>query len=157
MEKPTNIEESKKMIILVADDDEDDQLFTKEAFDESKLNIEIRFVNDGLELLDYLKQRNKYANPESCPRPSLILLDLNMPKMDGREALKEIKTDETLKMIPVVALTTSKAEQDVLKTYELGINSFITKPVSIADFIEIASTLGHYWLEIVQLPQKYKK
>lgn len=157
MEKSTNIENSNKMIILVADDDEDDQLFTKEAFDESKLEVEIRFVNDGLELLDYLKHRNKYANPDSSPRPSLILLDLNMPKMDGREALKEIKTDETLKMIPVVALTTSKAEQDVLKTYELGINSFITKPVSIKDFTEIASTLGHYWLEIVQLPQKYKK
>lgn len=157
MEKPTNLDNTNKMVILVADDDEDDQLFTKEAFDESKLSIDMRFVNDGLELLDYLKQRNKYANPDESPRPSLILLDLNMPKMDGREALKEIKNDETLRMIPVVALTTSKAEKDVLKTYELGINSFITKPVTIDDFIEIASTLGHYWLEIVQLPQQHKK
>lgn len=154
MEKPTNLDITNKMVILVADDDEDDQLFTKEAFEESKLDIDMRFVNDGLELLDYLKQRNKYANPDTCPRPALILLDLNMPKMDGREALREIKHDETLRMIPVVALTTSKAEKDVLKTYELGINSFITKPVTIDDFIEIASTLGHYWLEIVQLPQK---
>ncbi len=147
----------KKLVILVADDDEDDQLFTKEAFEESKLSVDIRFVNDGLELLDYLKQHNKYNNPDDCPSPSLILLDLNMPKMDGREALKEIKSDADLKTIPVVALTTSKAEQDVLKTYELGINSFITKPVAIAEFIEIARTLGHYWLDIVQLPQNIKK
>jgi CheY-like chemotaxis protein len=147
----------KKIVILVADDDEDDQLFTREAFEESKLSVDIRFVNDGLELLDYLKQQNKYADPLDCPSPSLILLDLNMPKMDGREALKEIKSDTTLKTIPVVALTTSKAEQDVLRTYELGINSFITKPVAIGDFIEIAKTLGHYWLDIVQLPQTLKK
>jgi CheY-like chemotaxis protein len=147
----------KKLVILVADDDEDDQLFTREAFDESKLSVDIRFVNDGLELLDYLKQQNKYSDPADCPSPSLILLDLNMPKMDGREALKEIKSDSSLKTIPVVALTTSKAEQDVLRTYELGINSFITKPVAIGDFIEIARTLGHYWLDIVQLPQILKK
>lgn len=147
----------KKLVILVADDDEDDQLFTREAFEESKLLVDIRFVNDGLELLDYLKQQNKYTNPDDCPSPSLILLDLNMPKMDGREALKEIKSDTALKTIPVVALTTSKAEQDVLKTYELGINSFITKPVAIGEFIEIARTLGHYWLDIVQLPQNSKK
>jgi CheY-like chemotaxis protein len=147
----------RKLVILVADDDEDDQLFTKEAFEESKLSVEIKFVNDGLELLDYLKQKNKYANPADCPSPSLILLDLNMPKMDGREALKEIKSDASLKTIPVVALTTSKAEQDVLRTYELGINSFITKPVAIGEFIEIAQTLGHYWLDIVQLPQTSKK
>ncbi|MER0439172.1 response regulator [Emticicia sp. W12TSBA100-4] len=147
----------KKLVILVADDDEDDQLFTKEAFEESKLLVDIRFVNDGLELLDYLKQQSKYANSEDFPKPALILLDLNMPKMDGREALKVIKSDSKLKLIPVVALTTSKAEQDVLKTYELGINSFITKPVTIADFIEIAQTLGHYWLDIVQLPQNPKK
>lgn len=147
----------KKIVILVADDDEDDQLFTREAFEESKMSVDIRFVNDGLELLDYLKQKNKYANSDDCPSPSLILLDLNMPKMDGREALKEIKSDAVLKTIPVVALTTSKAEQDVLKTYELGINSFITKPVAIGEFIEIARTLGHYWLDIVQLPQTLKK
>lgn len=147
----------KKLVILVADDDEDDQLFTREAFEESKMSVDIRFVNDGLELLDYLKQKNKYVNPDDCPSPSLILLDLNMPKMDGREALKEIKSDAVLKTIPVVALTTSKAEQDVLKTYELGINSFITKPVAIGEFIEIARTLGHYWLDIVQLPQTSKK
>ncbi|CAH0996048.1 Response regulator rcp1 [Emticicia aquatica] len=148
-----NIRDINKMLILVADDDEDDQLFTKEAFYESKLHVEIHFVNNGLELLDYLKK----GNDEKRPMPALILLDLNMPKMDGREALKEIKSNHALKMIPVVALTTSKAEQDILKTYELGINSFITKPVSIADFIEIAQTLGHYWLEIVQLPQNSQK
>lgn len=152
-----NSQEKNKIVILIADDDEDDQLFTREAFEESKMSVDLRFVGDGIELLDYLKQRNKYANPADCPSPSLILLDLNMPKMDGREALKEIKSDQNLRTIPVVALTTSKAEQDVLKTYELGINSFVTKPVAITDFIEIAKTLGHYWLEIVQLPQNQKK
>ncbi|WP_206019700.1 response regulator [Runella sp. SP2] len=145
-----------RALILVAEDDEDDQLFTKEAFEEARSYIDIRFVNDGLELLDYLKKRNKYAEPADAPRPSLILLDLNMPKMDGREALKEIKSDETLRSIPIVALTTSKAEQDVLKTYQLGVNSFITKPVTFTEFTEIARTLGHYWLDIVQLPQNRK-
>ena len=142
----------KKSIILVADDDEDDQLFTKEAFEENEFDIEVKFVNDGLELLDYLKNRNKYSNNDISNRPSLILLDLNMPKMDGREALKEIKSDPELKLIPVVALTTSKAQQDVLKSYELGVNSFITKPVTLNAFLEIARTLGHYWLKVVQLP-----
>jgi CheY-like chemotaxis protein len=143
---------NKSVLILLADDDEDDRMFTKEAFEENHLLNEIRFVNDGVELMDYLKRREKYSNPADSPRPGMILLDLNMPKMDGREALKEIKSDPALRSIPVVVLTTSKAEQDVLQTYDLGVNCFITKPVAFSDFIEVARTLGHYWFDIVQLP-----
>jgi CheY-like chemotaxis protein len=143
---------NKSVLILLADDDEDDRMFTKEAFEENHLLNEIRFVSDGVELLDYLKRREKYANPADSPRPGMILLDLNMPKMDGREALKEIKSDPLLRSIPVVVLTTSKAEQDVLQTYDLGVNCFITKPVAFSDLIEVARTLGHYWFDIVQLP-----
>ncbi len=149
----TEIREARKsVLILIADDDEDDRMFTKEAFEENYLLNEIRFVNDGVELMDYLKRRNKYLNPVDSPRPGIILLDLNMPKMDGREALKEIKSDPSLRSIPVVVLTTSKAEQDVLQTYDLGVNCFITKPVSFGDFIDVARTVGHYWFDIVQLP-----
>lgn len=146
------IQRAKSVLILIADDDEDDRMFTKEAFEENYLLNEIRFVNDGVELIDYLKRRDKYANPADSPRPGIILLDLNMPKMDGREALKEIKSDPLLRSIPVVVLTTSKAEQDVLQTYDLGVNCFITKPVAFTDFIEVTRMLGHYWFDIVQLP-----
>ena len=139
-------------LILIADDDEDDRMFTKEAFDENFKEKEIRFVNDGVDLLDYLRRLNKYADPASSPRPSIILLDLNMPKMDGREALREIKSDPKLRAIPVVILTTSKAEQDVLRTYDMGVNCFITKPVSFTAFVEVTRTIGHYWFDIVKLP-----
>ena len=146
------MKDDKTPIILIAEDDEDDRMFTKEAFDESFVNHEIRFVNDGVELLDYLKRRNKYTDPATSPRPSIILLDLNMPKMDGREALREIKSDPKLRTIPVIILTTSKAEQDIVKTYDLGVNCFITKPVSFTAFLEVTRTLGHYWFDIVKLP-----
>ena len=148
----TEIQKAKSVLILIADDDEDDRMFTKEAFEENYLLNEIRFVNDGVELIDYLKRRDKDTNPADSPRPGIILLDLNMPKMDGREALKEIKSDPLLRSIPVVVLTTSKAEQDVLQTYDLGVNCFITKPVAFSDFIEVTRMLGHYWFDIVQLP-----
>ncbi len=148
----TEIQKAKSVLILIADDDEDDRMFTKEAFEENYLLNEIRFVNDGVELIDYLKRRDKFTNPADSPRPGIILLDLNMPKMDGREALKEIKSDPLLRSIPVVVLTTSKAEQDVLQTYDLGVNCFITKPVAFSDFIEVTRMLGHYWFDIVQLP-----
>jgi CheY-like chemotaxis protein len=146
------MKDDKNPLILIADDDEDDRLFTKEAFDENFKEKEIRFVNDGVDLLDYLRRKNKYADPESSPRPSIILLDLNMPKMDGREALREIKSDPKLRTIPVVILTTSKAEQDVLRTYDMGVNCFITKPVSFTAFVEVTRTIGHYWFDIVKLP-----
>lgn len=138
--------------ILMADDDADDRQMTKEAFEESHLNNDLRFVEDGVELLDYLKRRGKYINPFSAPRPGLILLDLNMPKKDGREALREIKADPRLKSIRVVVLTTSKAEADILRIYDLSAASYITKPVTFAALMEVVRTLGKYWLEIVELP-----
>src|SRR4051812_3387235 len=142
--------------ILMADDDADDRQMTKEAFDESYLNNDLRFVEDGVELLDYLKRRGKYINPFSAPRPGLILLDLNMPKKDGREALREIKADPRLKSIRVVVLTTSAADEDVCRTYQLGAESFITKPVTFSGLVDVIQAMGRYWLEIVELPRGYE-
>jgi CheY-like chemotaxis protein len=144
--------QGKPITILMADDDADDRLMTKEAFEESKLANDLRFVEDGVELLDYLKRRGKYADPATSPRPGLILLDLNMPKKDGREALREIKADPKLKSIRIVILTTSKAEEDIYRTYDLSAASYITKPVTFASMAEVVKVLGKYWLEIVALP-----
>ena len=138
--------------ILMAEDDADDRQMTKEAFDESRLNNDLRFVCDGVELMDYLLRRGKYSDPASSPRPGLILLDLNMPKKDGREALRDIKADPQLKNIRVVVLTTSKAEEDIFRTYDLGAASYITKPVTFSALAAIVKTMGKYWLEIVELP-----
>ena len=143
---------SKPITILMADDDADDRLMTKEAFEESRLANDLRFVEDGVELMDYLQRRGKYRDPATSPRPGLILLDLNMPKKDGREALKEIKADPNLKCLRIVVLTTSKAEEDIYRTYNLGAASYITKPVTFAGMAEVIKTVGKYWLEIVELP-----
>ena len=140
--------------ILMADDDADDRQMTKEAFEESRLANDLRFVEDGEELLDYLKRRGKYAEPGSAPRPGLILLDLNMPRKDGREALVEIKADPDLRRIRVVILTTSKAEEDILRSYDLSAASYITKPVTFESLVEVVRALGKYWLEIVELPDR---
>ncbi len=148
MEKP-----KESVVILMADDDEDDCLMAREALEEARICNELRFVKDGEELMDYLRREGRYADPSSSPRPGLILLDLNMPRKDGREALKEIKTDPDLRRIPVVVLTTSKAEEDILKTYDLGVNSFITKPVTFEGLVQVMKTLAEYWLEIVSIPQ----
>lgn len=137
--------------ILMADDDADDRMLAKDAFDENHLNNEIRFVEDGEELMDYLLRRGDYADPETSPRPGIILLDLNMPRKDGREALAEIKADSSLKRIPVVVLTTSKAEEDLFRTYELGVSSYITKPVTFEGLVEVIGTFGQYWFELVEL------
>src|SRR5687767_11522 len=142
----------KPITILMADDDPDDRQLTKEAFEEARLANDLRFVEDGVELLDYLNRRGKYADPATSPRPGLILLDLNMPKKDGREALEEIKRDPKLKNIRVVVMTTSKAEEDILRTYDLGASSYVTKPVTFAALVDVIQTLGKYWLEIVELP-----
>lgn len=142
----------KPITILMAEDDPDDRQMTKEAFEESHLANDLRFVEDGVELMDYLYRRGKYSDPASSPRPGLILLDLNMPRKDGREALQEIKEDPRLKTIRVVVLTTSKAEEDILRSYDLSAASYITKPVTFAALIEVIRTLGKYWLEIVELP-----
>ena len=140
------------VIILMADDDEDDCMLAREALAESRLANALYLVRDGEELMDYLHQRGKYTDRNLAPRPGLILLDLNMPKKDGREALREIKTDPQLKHIPIVVLTTSKAEEDIYRSYELGANSYITKPVTFASLVEVMRTIGKYWFEIVELP-----
>lgn len=142
----------KPVTILMADDDADDRALTKEAFEEAKLANDLRFVEDGEELMDYLNRRGKYADPASSPLPGLILLDLNMPRKDGREALKEIKADVRFKHIRIVVLTTSKAETDILRSYNLSAASYITKPVTFDALVDVVRTLGKYWLEIVELP-----
>lgn len=141
----------REVVILIADDDADDRLMAKEALEENRLKNDVRFVVDGEDLMNYLHRRGKYAEADA-PRPGIILLDLNMPKMDGREALKEIKSDPELRHIPVVVLTTSKAEEDIYRTYDLGVNSFITKPVSFSALAEVMKLLAKYWFEIVELP-----
>ena len=138
--------------ILMADDDPDDRLMAKEALDEARLSNGIHFVEDGEELMDYLHCRGKYADNGNAPKPGLILLDLNMPKKDGREALREIKDDPELRRIPIVILTTSKADEDIYKTYDLGVNSFITKPVSFEGLVDVMKALSKYWFQIVRLP-----
>jgi CheY-like chemotaxis protein len=138
--------------ILMADDDDDDCMLTQEALAESRLANELHIVKDGEELMDYLYYRGRYTEPSSAPRPGLILLDLNMPKKDGREALREIKSDPELKIIPVIVLTTSRADEDIYRTYDLGANSFIIKPVTFASLVEVMKTIGKYWFEIVELP-----
>ncbi len=145
------------IIILMADDDEDDILLTHKALQKGKLLNTLYSVQDGEELLDYLFQRGNYTNPASSPRPGLILLDLNMPKKDGREALKEIKSHPDLQDIPIVVFTTSKAEEDIYRSYKLGVNSFITKPVTFENMIEVMQALGKYWFEVVTLPADTRK
>lgn len=137
--------------ILVADDDADDRKLTQEAFEESRLANDLRFVEDGEELLDYLHQRGKYAGKD-VPLPGLILLDLNMPRKDGREALQEIKADPRLRNIRIIIMTTSKAEQDIVRSYSLSAASYITKPVTFEQLVDVVKTIGKYWLQIVELP-----
>ena len=145
---------TKPITILLADDDADDRLLTQEAFEESRLRNVLEMVDDGEELMDYLYGRGRYVGADAKPRPNLILLDLNMPRKDGREALKEIKSCPELRNIPVVVLTTSKAEEDILRTYDLGVNSFIVKPVTFDGMVEVLKTIGKYWFEIVELPRE---
>ncbi|MCE3296009.1 MAG: response regulator [Crocinitomicaceae bacterium] len=143
---------SKSIEILIADDDHEDQMLILDALKESNLKNRIRCVDNGEELLAYLRNEGKYADRQEYPTPGIVLLDLNMPKKDGREALKEIKADPNLKNIPIIILTTSGAESDILKTYDLGANSFITKPVTFSAMVETMSALKKYWFEIVELP-----
>jgi CheY-like chemotaxis protein len=138
--------------ILMAEDDEDDRMMTRDALEEGRAGGELRFVADGEELLQYLRREGPYADPADAPRPGLVLLDLNMPKVDGREALAAIKADPGLRAIPVVILTTSKAEEDIQRCYELGVNSFITKPVTFMGLVETMRAFAVYWLDVVDLP-----
>jgi CheY-like chemotaxis protein len=136
--------------ILMADDDEDDILLTQSALEESHLNNPFFAVRDGEELMDYLLRRNDYSSYTEKPLPGLILLDLNMPKKDGREALEEIKRHEHLRHIPIIIMTTSEAEEDILKSYNLGAASFIVKPITFEGLVKVINVLGMYWFEIVR-------
>jgi two-component system, response regulator len=137
--------------ILMAEDDPDDRMLSQEALKEARLNNELFFVEDGEELMDYLCHRGRFSD-NNAPRPGIILLDLNMPRKDGREALEDIKDDPSLRSIPVIVLTTSKAEEDILRSYDLGVSGYVTKPVTLGELIEVMKTIGHYWFEIVELP-----
>ena len=141
---------SSALEIAIADDDADDRMMVEDAFCESRLANPRRYFEDGEQLLNYLTAVGAGAHSGSLP--ALILLDLNMPRMDGRAVLSRMKADDRLRRIPVVVLTTSKAEEDILRTYDLGVSSFITKPVSFAALVDIVQTITHYWIEIVQLP-----
>lgn len=138
--------------ILIADDDHEDQMLIRDAWAASRLVNDLRFVDDGEQLMDYLQRCGLYADPADSPRPGLVLLDLNMPKKNGLEALKEIKSDPQLQAIPIVVLTSSKEEEDVLSSYALGVSGFITKPVSFQSLVDVIKGVGKYWIEIVELP-----
>ena len=138
--------------IIVADDDADDRLLIGDALKEARLLNDVEFVEDGQELLDCLRGHGRYADNPCTSYPNLVLLDLNMPRKDGREALKEIKEDPELRRIPIVVFTTSKTEEDIFRTYDLGVNSFISKPVRFSDLVDIIATTTSYWLDIVSLP-----
>ncbi len=141
--------------LLLADDDPDDRLLVKDALEETRWTADLRSVEDGVELMDYLRHRGGYADPREAPPPSLILLDLKMPRKSGHQALKEIKEDPNLRQIPVVILTTSRQEQDISRSYRLGVNSFITKPSSFGALVETMKVLERYWFEIVTLPGEH--
>jgi CheY-like chemotaxis protein len=143
-----------RLIVLMADDDEDDQMFAQDAFEESGLPHDITFVNDGEALIDYLNGCLETDEPSRTMLPDLILLDLNMPRKDGREALCEIKAHPKLRHIPVVVLTTSSSDGDVYKSYDIGANSYITKPVTFDSLVEVLDTLGKYWFSVVRLPRE---
>ena len=144
---------SEKIVILLADDDPDDREMTRKALARNRLANNFFAVADGEELMDFLRHQGRFAPPALSPTPGLILLDLNMPKKDGREALAEIKADPVLRRIPVVVVTTSKAEEDIFRTYELGSSSFISKPITFPGLVEMTLVLGQYWFQIVTLPE----
>lgn len=150
MSEPTELE----ICIVLADDDPDDRMLTQRALKKSRLANTLHMVQDGEELMQYLRREGKYEDPEKAPRPGLILLDLNMPRKDGREALREIKSDPALRRIPVVVLTTSEAEQDILRSYDLGVNAFVTKPVTFEGLAHAIRRIGDFWFEIVKLPKE---
>lgn len=147
------IPEVKRMpTVLVAEDDPDDRKLTREAFAAARADLDLRFVEDGQDLLDYLYRREKYAAEGAAPHPDLLLLDLNMPRLDGRAALRQIKADPELRHLRVVVLTTSRASEDVVAAYDISASSYITKPASYRQLLQVVETLASYWLEIVELP-----
>jgi two-component system, response regulator len=145
---------AKPVPILLAEDDPDDRYLISEALDESQVGVELFIVDDGEALLEYLNRQGKFADTEQWPLPRLILLDLNMPRLDGREALKAIKESPEFRRIPVVVLTTSNAEEDIHRTYDLGISGYITKPVSFSGLLDVMKAIGWYWLQVSKLPKE---
>ena len=145
--------EARGITVLMADDDADDRMLAKDAWEESRPASELEFVEDGEQLLDYLRHRGRYSDLAATPLPNIILLDLNMPKKDGREALREIKSDPLLRKIPVIVLTTSRADEDVARSYDLGVNSFIVKPARFEALVEVMRCLADYWFGVVELPR----
>lgn len=148
MPRPT-----KPVVILLADDDPDDRHLAREAFADAALGTDLRFVEDGVEVFEYLRHSGRYADPASSPRPSLILLDLNMPRMDGREVLEQLRADPALAPIRVIVMTTSQADEDVKRCYQLSAASYIAKPDSFADLVSVVQALGRYWFDTVELPR----
>ena len=144
----------KPAVILLAEDDPGDQELTRRALEQSLIRNELHIVEDGEEALNYLQRRGKYEDPASSPKPDLMLLDLNMPKMDGKQLLEQMRADPNLRRIPVVALTTSKQENDIIRTYDLGANSYIVKPVDMDQFVNAIKVLKDYWFQIVVLPPR---
>jgi CheY-like chemotaxis protein len=143
---------TKRAIVLLAEDDPGDQELTRRALQEDVLRTTLYVVSDGEEAMDFLLRRGDYDDPAAAPRPDLLLLDLNMPKLDGRQVLQQIRKDEGLRRLPVVVLTTSKQEEDIIRSYDVGCNSFITKPVDIGAFMRTVREMGSYWFELVTLP-----
>lgn len=145
--------DKKSVVILMADDNEDDFLLTQRAFDKNKVLNPLLWVKDGQELLDYLHRKGIYNNDQDYPMPGIILLDLNMPNVDGRAALAVIKEDPVLKKIATIIMTTSSLDEDIVSTYNLGVNSYIRKPVDVTMFVEMIGKFKSYWLELVELPK----
>lgn len=146
------LKHKESVVILCAEDDPDDRTLIKDAMEEVRLINELHFVENGEELMDYLHRRGEYQKLSKIKLPGLILIDLNMPKKDGFEAIKEIKSDPSLRKLPIVVLTTSKAEEDIVRTYNLGANSYITKPVTFENLVNVVKVLNKYWFDIVELP-----
>lgn len=144
--------ENRLFTILMVDDDPDDRLLFKEACEEVRLRNPLQFLENGEQLVDFLKRQGKYASHADEPYPGIILLDLNMPLKDGREALEEIKADKELRHIPIIVLTTSKDEDDILSSYGLGASSYIVKPISLDRLMRVVNSIGEYWVEIVEVP-----
>jgi len=147
-------DKGKPAVILLVEDDRGDQELTRRALQEGKIRNELHIVEDGEEALAYLFRRGKYKDPATSPRPDLLLLDLNLPRVDGRQVLERVRADSTLRRMAVVVLTTSRQEEDILRSYEVGCNSFITKPVGMDQFIQVIQSLEEYWFQIVVLPPK---
>jgi len=139
-------------VVLLAEDNPAEQNLTRRAFREAQVECDLRIVSDGEEALQYLHRQGRYADPGLSPMPSILLLDLNMPRLDGRQVLQRLKQDPELQALPVIVLTTSGAEQDVARSYELGCNSFIQKPFELQEFMEVLASLRNYWLHLVTLP-----